>query len=297
MIIWLLLLFSTVFLLLHMTFVGSAGCLPSLLRTFNSSANFTIQNDYILQINIDKSYIDDTFSLTDDDAAEESVSSSSDVMAKYLSPYYRRMIQASSAFRTRRRGFQFNDIYYNEEPIMNGNDTTFLSSNFTSIPSISSSSSLNNSTNSNATSESFPSYDYEFATDASVLGLSPQLRQKHNFQLVNVSMVGDSCFGSSRIIENMIPFGGIDIVVQNAVKYTVRKGGVLATSRQDYFSWSTSDFETYPDFSSFLSTKINMGLLSFFAFFAISTLTALLVRVLISSGVVILFPIFWALQV
>ena len=46
------------------------------------------------------------------------------------------------------------------------------------------------------------------------------------------------------------------------------------------------------DFQSWLQLKIGILCLSLFAFFVMSCTTALLVRVLISSGVVLIFPIF-----
>ena len=50
-------------------------------------------------------------------------------------------------------------------------------------------------------------------------------------------------------------------------------------------------------FLGWVGFKINVLLSSLFAFFFLSSITALLVRVLISSGVVLLFPILWSLQV
>lgn len=213
--------------------------------------------DAILQINIDKAYLEDEMNLNDDTMEQ---SSSEDDSSK------RRLFQSSENFLS----------------------NTLLQSDQ------SSNSSLSNSTSHGL---KFLNYDYEFAYDNAVLGLSDEIRAEHGFQVYNVSMMTSSCFGSNSLIENMIPFGGVDIVVMNAVKYTVDHAGTLTTSHGDYYFWTSSDYTPYSDVAQYLKYKFNVLFGSLFSFFAISTLTALLVRVLISSGVVILFPLFWGLQV
>ena len=158
------------------------------------------------------------------------------------------------------------------------------------------------STNSTITNSSihdikYPKYDYEFAFDNAVVGLPDEVRYGHGFHLLNVSMMSSNCFGSHVLIQNMIPLGGVDIVVMNAIKYTVNHSGTMTTARDDYYTWTSSDYTPYKNFAQYLQYKTNVLFGSLFSFFAISTLTALLVRVLISSGVVILFPLFWGLQV
>ena len=73
-------------------------------------------------------------------------------------------------------------------------------------------------------------------------------------------------------------------------------GGTLVSSTGDYYSWYSSDIYPYHTVLGWLGFKLGVLLASLFAFFFLSSVTALLVRVLISSGVVLLFPMFWALQ-
>ena len=255
LLVWLFFFYGVIFVCLHNSFVGNPGCLPQLLHQANFS--LPLPNDVILQINIDKAYLEDEMDLNDDTMEESNNQDSSD----------------------RRRLFQLRENIL--PPML--------------LPSIQSS----NSTATNSTTHNmiYPSYDYEFAYDNAVLGLPDEIRAQHGFQLYNVSMMKSSCFGSNSLIENMIPFGGVDIVVLNAVKYTVNHSGAMTTSHGDYYFWKDSEYAPYSNAAQYLRYKFNVLFGSLFSFFAISTLTALLVRVLISSGVVILFPLFWGLQV
>jgi hypothetical protein len=77
---------------------------------------------------------------------------------------------------------------------------------------------------------------------------------------------------------------------------TVGKGGMLMTKSGDYYSWRDRDIHPYKSIGDWIAFKLNVFFLSLFSFFFLSTTTALLVRVLISSGVVLLFPFFALLQ-
>ena len=61
----------------------------------------------------------------------------------------------------------------------------------------------------------------------------------------------------------------------------------------DYYTWGIKDINMYHNITEWISLKMSIIVTSLFAFFALSCTTALLVRVLISSGVVLIFPIFW----
>ena len=141
----------------------------------------------------------------------------------------------------------------------------------------------------------YPQYDYEFSTDMGVLELSDAVREKHRFELINVTLSGPACFGSP-FAQSMIPVGGIDVVVMNNVMQTLKQGGMLLTTHDEYYYWNRRDIVLYSNAAEWLSFKFNLLLKSVALFFMLSAITALLVRVLISSGVVLLFPIFWCLQ-
>jgi len=115
----------------------------------------------------------------------------------------------------------------------------------------------------------------------------------HNFKIINISMIGQPrCYGDA-FAQALIPFGGYDTVIQNNLMTTLKKGGVLVTALDNYYIWSTSDIVMFHSVADWITLKISIVVQSLFAFFAISCVTALLVRVLISSGVVLVFPIFW----
>ena len=74
---------------------------------------------------------------------------------------------------------------------------------------------------------------------------------------------------------------------------TIGKGGILVTAMDNFYTWTASDITMFRNLEDWISLKISIVISSLFAFFALSCVTALLVRVLISSGVVLIFPIFW----
>ena len=74
------------------------------------------------------------------------------------------------------------------------------------------------------------------------------------------------------------------------------KIGILVAISGDYYTWSEKDIIPYNSILSWLWFKFTVIFYSLFSFFLLTSATALLVRVLISSGVVILFPCFWAIQ-
>jgi len=161
------------------------------------------------------------------------------------------------------------------------------------------SSAASNSTASNGTSLFDPLYyevhDFEFAFDVGILELSGYLRQVHKFELINVTMLGSDCFGGG-YLQSLIPLGGIDTVVMNSLVGTLQRGGMMINNRGDYNLWHERDVHPYYTISGWLGFKFDMLAKSLFLFFLLSTATALLVRMLISSGVVLLFPVFWLIQ-
>lgn len=153
-------------------------------------------------------------------------------------------------------------------------------------------------TKENTTSSSldiFSIFDYEFGFEIGILALPMEIRNKHGFKTINVTLSGEMCFGS-KLAQALLPLGGFDTVVVNNVVNTVRKGGMVMTRSGDYYSWHDRDLHPYHNLGEWIAVKINIFILSLFSFFFLSTTTALLVRVLISSGVVLLFPFFTLLQ-
>ena len=137
----------------------------------------------------------------------------------------------------------------------------------------------------------FQPFDYEYAYDIGVMSLSDKNRAKHNFTIINVTMEGEKCFGNG-FIQSLIPFGGIDNVILNNVMYSLNKKGGLLSSRNDYYSWKEVDLKPYFNTGTWLGYKVGIATKIFFSYFLLSCSTAVLVRILISSGVVMIFPIF-----
>jgi len=88
-------------------------------------------------------------------------------------------------------------------------------------------------------------------------------------------------------------FGGFDLVMQNYVMNTLKQGGIMTTALGDYYTWAMTDIVMYKTIVGWAELKLSIAITSLFAYFALSCCTALLVRVLISSGVVLIFPIFY----
>ena len=227
------LLCFTCLVILHVSFVGDAGCLPQLLSEYSSiyhnSTSFNFSNDQILQISIDTS---DSF-------------------------FLRRL---------------------NELEVFNETHPGTYSDN----------SSL-------TVLEREAKPDFEFAKSWSVLHLDSAIRRSHSFELINISLSADECFGGS-LQQLLLPLGGVSTVVANNIQGSLSSDGVLKVLGGDSLSWGRGDTDT-ASVPSRLFNKIAIVLSSIFSFFVLSTTTAILVRVLISSGVVLLFPVFGCLQV
>jgi hypothetical protein len=172
--------------------------------------------------------------------------------------------------------------------------------------SSSNSSRNNNNSKSSNTSHDHPKidprytrqFDFEFAFDISVLTLSDERREQHKFELINVTMDGSSCFGGNLLSRALLPFGGgVDNAIVNDLMYTLDRGGMLTTKNGDYYIWRGADLHPYSTAGEWLGFKLFQLVKVCFLFFLLSHSTALLVRVLVSCGVVLLLPVFWLRQV
>ncbi|RYH20755.1 hypothetical protein EON65_22540 [archaeon] len=138
--------------------------------------------------------------------------------------------------------------------------------------------------NSSTTPRISYAFDYVVTFDHGLTYLSDNMRSLHGFQVINVTLhISDACFGSDTA-QHLIPLGGIDTVIQNYVMYTTRQAGYMFTQTGDLYRWSALDYAPYTSVSTFIHYKLSILCLSLLAYAFISTITALLVRVLISSG-------------
>ena len=315
-------LFLAILVTLHYSFVGQSGCLPQLLQAEMIRRNNSdlLPFDAILQINVDKYFVGDSNvaastrrSMGDiDDESEGSGRRSLRRLLGISSPpppllgppsgghhaRYPRNLQEAKSKRVRTRSnkgllrlFGSSSSSALPTPSSSLNGTTSWNSSLPLWPF--------NSTGTNDTSLFDPLYyevhDFEFSFDVGILELSGYLRQTHNFELINATMDGAHCLGSP-FLQSLIPLGGIEIVVMNSIVATFKKAGMMIDSQGDYNLWHERDVRPYSTPAEWLGFKIGVLVKSLFLFFLLTTVTALLVRMLISSGVVLLFPMFWLVQ-
>ena len=281
---------------LHVIFVGSAGCLPNQLSvlnqvylvnsssTTNSSSNalpvmnemFELKNDQVLSIRIDRSSMPDS---KPNSRLRSSKSISDDAMENSIIGSGNHNSQTLHSF------------------LLGLNHS--IMSNISHEPTTTREESLLKN-----------QYDYLFAFDPYVLLLPDSVKKSHHFSIVNVTISGSQCFGGI-FTQNVLSLAGMDSILMNNLMYTFRKPGyLLVSSTEDLYRWSEEDIDPYylsrfkttesaqrySMFGVWVRRKINILFVSLFSFFLLSSVTALLVRMLISSGVVLLFPIFWLFQ-
>ena len=266
-----LFLFLLILCYLHFLFVNSQGCLPlELMKYSNSYSNvtsFNFTNDQIIQLTINSNlfFSDSSFSSLNVKTKEEEEEEEIEIN--------KRILQSSFLYNKTNSSLSF-------IPSLNHTNIT--------IPSSSSS----NSTISSPIKQRIP--DYEFTKSIHILQLSKEIREKHSFQIINLTF-SSQCLGTI-FQQNLIPFGGIDIVILNNFISTFPLEGAFKSKDGEIFTWKDRK-NINKTFFSWITLKFIILTKSLFSFFILSTTTALLVRILISSGVVLLLPLFWIFQV
>ena len=138
---------------------------------------------------------------------------------------------------------------------------------------------------------------YEFSPTASVLYLTEQQRKRHNFRELNVTIDGE-CLGYS-----LASLAGMDTVLINQLMYGLDSNALLR-NKQTGELWSWNSFRINNDrrskiknsFGNWFVDRLAVSCLIFLFFAVMSGITAVVIRVLVSSGVVLVFPIFYALS-
>lgn len=282
------LLFTLVFL--HAEFVGSSGCLPDLLSIATTHLNNTYDSDYpylhadqILYINIDKRFQPEQ-ALDEDNERSQVINVESASVLQGLSKLTKMVLPNTHSSR------HLTSLPHPEYINLRGAQLLNTTHTNTTTPT-------NTTTGTGDKSITYlePSYDYKFTYNSGLLLLPYQELKEHQYATVNVSLLGTACYGGS-VSQSLIPLGGIDTVVVNALMYTFNQPGHVFTSAGDYFRWNNADLQPYSNPFEWFQFKLLVVVYSLFAFFFLTTITALLVRILISSGVVLIFPIFWMLQ-
>jgi hypothetical protein len=158
---------------------------------------------------------------------------------------------------------------------------------------------------------------YQYSTDRSVFNFNDQMRFSHNITMINVTLTY-SClmhgkdYETNSFATRLFPrllrvYHGMDTVILNQLMYGIRstqdhfRDGVLKNlvTKQSWV-WQSSIITDYERVKANiilrLVDKVGTLIASFLAFFLITSVTAFLVRVLTSSGVVVMFPIFALLR-
>ena len=277
----LLLLLSLLYL--HCVFVGSSGCLPHQLSNFDVVyvSNQTFKNASVFSSS-------KTFQLGSDELLSITVD--------------RFSMEAAKPTKNIRTSKSNDDTMGNSVAKNNQARIQILDSNTTH---------KNESTSSSENNDLYPSlrYDYLFAFNPYVLLLPDNVKKSHKFRSVNVTF-GSQCFGGA-FTQSLLTLAGTDAVVLNNVMFTFKRSGyMLVGASEDLYRWTDEDVDPYyldrlkpteaarryAMVGTWLRRKVNVLVVSLFSFFLMSSVTALLVRMLISSGVVLLFPIFWLFQ-
>mmetsp|Transcript_14904 Transcript_14904/g.23127 ORF Transcript_14904/g.23127 Transcript_14904/m.23127 type:complete len:684 (+) Transcript_14904:76-2127(+) len=167
--------------------------------------------------------------------------------------------------------------------------------------------------------------DYRFTTSEALLYLDKRLIFNHNITLVNVTL-SERCLSTGTDDVNArftfftrfaevwsSAFTGYDSPVINQLMYGIlnstrtypnafRNGYLMNMETKEHWSWHKELIAGYEEVTGFLNIfrhpvdwilhKIGSFFVSCLAFFLITSVTALIVRVLTTSGVVLMYPLF-----
>ena len=151
---------------------------------------------------------------------------------------------------------------------------------------------------------------YRFATDDALIYLDHRASVLHRVNVVNVT-VTERCLSSGsdhgtlsitgHIGEFLAQVFGMDTPVINQMMYGIRSndgkyrnGHLVSVESKEHWTWRRKQMEFYDDGDvfSWLSRKLGIVSLSMLTFFLLTSVTSVIVRVLTTSGVVLMFPVF-----
>jgi len=153
---------------------------------------------------------------------------------------------------------------------------------------------------------------YRFSTSEALLYLDSKTLLLHNVSVVNVTLT-ERCLSSgsdqssaslkTKTSEIFSQIYGMDSAILSQLMYGIksskgdyRGGHVQSMETKERWSWDRELLEGFEerrgDFWSWFLIKIGDLFLAILSFFLIMSVTALIVRVLTTSGVVVMFPIF-----
>lgn len=145
---------------------------------------------------------------------------------------------------------------------------------------------------------------YRFAPNPALLGLSSRFVKAHDVSVVNLT-VARSCFtqGDSNRAAVVGLLGYDTIVINQLLTLDLPTGGLFENSRTgEEWYWRSTFAEHFGrqkksmPFGEAIAYKVGIVGQTAMSFFFTATITALIVRMLISSGVVIMFPLFYCVR-
>jgi len=159
-----------------------------------------------------------------------------------------------------------------------------------------------NDADSNDTALSSFNPDYVYAQNTALLYLDPAFLSRHRVRRVNVSL-DEMCMtkgpGLGFVVDAAV--GDFNTLLVNQLMFTFRSDGMLRKTRtNETWSWRAESLPPpggRPFFSlDNWSLKLSALLQSLSAFFFLSGTTAIVVRMLMTSGVALMYPCFFCLR-
>ena len=151
---------------------------------------------------------------------------------------------------------------------------------------------------------------YRFATDDALMYLDHRASTLHNINVVNVT-VTERCLSAGsddgslslagRIAEFSAQVFGMDTPMINQLMYGIRShngkyrnGHLVNLESKEHWTWRRKQMEFYEDGDPFawFMRKTGIVSLSILTFILLTSVTSIIVRVLTTSGVVLMFPVF-----
>ncbi|KAL7489933.1 hypothetical protein ACHAW6_015663 [Cyclotella cf. meneghiniana] len=152
---------------------------------------------------------------------------------------------------------------------------------------------------------------YRFSIDDALLYLDEKSIYLHNVTIVNVT-VTERCLSTgsddgeltflTAVGEFLSQIYGMDSIIINQLMFGITGvdgshlgGHVQNMETKERWGWRKDQIETYDGNSSiigWITKKLGILFMSLLAFFLVTSVTSLIVRVLTSSGVVLMFPLF-----
>lgn len=311
---------------LHRSFVGNPGCLPQALMYFNQSSNasypYQIQKDEILGINIhgdDYRWWSNNGNHDDDLVNHWDESSKiNDGLAPSIRSSFLQLFESSSkTFLTWCNAGNYRAASTLQDRFGKWHEkarkaAAWKKKNMKSLSSrrLLSSSSSEEATNSSSSSSTATNtdhlldFDYLIVFDEALFLMDNDVILAHSFRIINVTLPAHQCFGGSMTESLVKALNLFDLVVVNSAMFTTKAPGYMASRTGAIYHWTKQHLQQpYPlslssssSFGAWLGSKIAIVINSLLSFFLLSTTTTLLVRVLITSGVILVFPTLWILR-